>query len=35
MAFTPLAASATTQVPEPVVIGEKFQIESKVFPAYC
>jgi uncharacterized protein len=30
MAFASLAESATTQVPEPVVIGEKFQIESKV-----
>jgi predicted alpha/beta superfamily hydrolase len=30
MMFAPLAASATTQVPEPVVIGETFQIESKV-----
>jgi enterochelin esterase-like enzyme len=30
MAFTPLAESATSQVPEPVVIGEQFQIESKV-----
>jgi predicted alpha/beta superfamily hydrolase len=30
MVFAPLVASATTQAPEPVVIGEKFQIESKV-----
>jgi predicted alpha/beta superfamily hydrolase len=30
MAFAPLGASATTQAPEHVVIGEKFQIESKV-----
>ena len=30
MVGAPLAASATTQAPEPVVIGEKFQIESKV-----
>src|ERR1700681_1832461 len=30
MAFTPLAVSAATQASEPVVIGEKFQIESKV-----
>ena len=30
MAFASWAASATTQAPEPVVIGEKFQIESKV-----
>jgi predicted alpha/beta superfamily hydrolase len=30
MVFAPLAASATPQGPEPVAIGEKFQIESKV-----
>lgn len=30
IAFASLAESATTQVSEPVVIGEKFQIESKV-----
>jgi predicted alpha/beta superfamily hydrolase len=30
LALASLAESATTQVPEPVVIGEKFQIESKV-----
>jgi glycine betaine/choline ABC-type transport system substrate-binding protein len=30
VAFAPMAASATTQASEPVVIGEKFQIESKV-----
>jgi predicted alpha/beta superfamily hydrolase len=30
MAFAPLTASATTRASEPVVIGEKFQIESKV-----
>jgi predicted alpha/beta superfamily hydrolase len=29
-AFAPLAVSAATQASEPVVIGEKFQIESKV-----
>jgi hypothetical protein len=29
LAFTPLAQSATPKAPEPVVIGEKFQIESK------
>jgi predicted alpha/beta superfamily hydrolase len=30
VAFVSLPVSATTQAPEPVVIGEKFQIESKV-----
>jgi predicted alpha/beta superfamily hydrolase len=30
VASAPLAESATTRAPEPVVIGEKFQIESKV-----
>jgi predicted alpha/beta superfamily hydrolase len=30
IASATLAASATTQAPEPVIIGEKFQIESKV-----
>jgi predicted alpha/beta superfamily hydrolase len=30
IASAPSAASATTQTPEPVIIGEKFQIESKV-----
>jgi predicted alpha/beta superfamily hydrolase len=30
MAFAPLAVPAATQASEPVVIGEKFQIESKV-----
>ena len=29
LAFTPLAQSATPKAPEPVIIGEKFQIESK------
>jgi hypothetical protein len=30
MVFAPLVASATTQAPEPFVIGERFQIESNV-----